>query len=439
VRRLPPDLLGESREGRETIPLTLLRQAPPTAYKLAGGDVLGVWIEGILGERGQAPPLHIPEGGTLPPALGYSMPVREDGTISLPFIPPLRVQGLTVAEAEDAVRKAYTVDRKILPAGRERIIVSLQRLRQYHILVIRQDGAAGGGAGAQGGGGATGLRATSRATGFIIGVGGGTQGARQGTGFAVDLPAYENDVLHALALTGGFPGTEAVDEIVIERGSFAGAQGREALLDHLRTFPPGSAIGAMDASGVRRIRIPLRMRPGEPLQFRPEDIILETGDIVYIPAREADVFYTAGLLPAGEYVLPRDTDLDVVEAITRIGGAINSGGVSTTNITGTLLLPGLGNPSPSLVSVVRKTPGGGQVVIRVDLNKALVDRRERILIQPRDVIVLQERPEEGLARYLGETFQFNFVYTFLNSSRAFGTTSLISPGGATSSTTTTTP
>jgi hypothetical protein len=231
-----------------------------------------------------------------------------------------------------------------------------------------------------------------------------------------------------------------VDEIVIERGSFAGAQGREAVLDHLRTFPPGSAIGTMDASGVRRIRIPLRMRPGQQLQFRPEDIILETGDIVYIPAREADVFYTAGLLPAGEYVLPRDTDLDVVEAITRIGGPINSGGVSTTNITGTLLLPGLGNPSPSLVSVVRKTPGGGQVVIRVDLNKALVDRRERILIQPRDVIVLQERPEEGLARYLGETFQFNFVYTFLNSSRAFGTTSLISPGAtSTSSTTTTTP
>ena len=39
---------------------------------------------------------------------------------------------------------------------------------------------------------------------------GGGRGTRRGTGFALDLPAYENDVLNALAQTGGFPGTDAV-------------------------------------------------------------------------------------------------------------------------------------------------------------------------------------------------------------------------------------
>ena len=32
---------------------------------------------------------------------------------------------------------------------------------------------------------------------------------------------------------------------------------------------------------------------------------------------------------------------------------------------------GIGFPNPSLVSILRRTPGGGQVVIRVDLNRAL--------------------------------------------------------------------
>ena len=55
----PPELLGESREGLETIPLALLRQPPPPAYKLAPGDVLGIWIEGILGEKISTKPVEV--------------------------------------------------------------------------------------------------------------------------------------------------------------------------------------------------------------------------------------------------------------------------------------------------------------------------------------------------------------------------------------------
>jgi hypothetical protein len=283
----------------------------------------------------------------------------------------------------------------------------------YHILVIRQD--AGALEPAAAGVGPTGLRASVRATGFIIGVGGGGRGARRGAGFSIDLPAYENDVLNALALTGGFPGTDAVNEVIIERGAFGDGRERDGLVQAMQ------GCGPLAARGGRRIRIPLRARPGEPLDIRPEDVTLQTGDIVYIEAREADVFYTGGLLPAGEYTLPRDTDLDVVEAILRIGGAVNSGGLNTINITGSLIQPGFGFPSPSLVSVIRRTPGGGQVAIRVDINKALRDPHERILIQPRDIVMLQERPEEAIARYLSGIFRFDIAYTFVNSSRATGT------------------
>ena len=113
VRRLPPVLLGESRESLRLIPLNLLRQKPPEVYQSAKGDILGIYIEGVLGERNQAPPVRFPENGNLPPALGFPIPVRENGTISLPLIEPVEVRGLSITQAEDKVRDAYTVKKQI--------------------------------------------------------------------------------------------------------------------------------------------------------------------------------------------------------------------------------------------------------------------------------------------------------------------------------------
>jgi protein involved in polysaccharide export with SLBB domain len=423
VRRVPPELLGESKAGLQRLPLTLLQQPPPPAYKLAAGDVLGVWIEGVLGEKGQPPIVterrtqtdSSRSGQTTQeyPAMGYPVPVRANGTISLPLVPPIKVAGLTLEQAEAEVFKAYTEVKKILKPDRQSVIVTLQRPRQYHILVIRQDSAvAPGQTGA--GMGTTG----ARSVGFLLTLGGGARGARRGEGYTLDLPAYQNDVLNALARSGGLPGTDAADEIIIERGSFQGEQGRQELVNSLLACPGSDPLAL--APGTQRIRIPLRYRPGQPLTIRPEDVILQTGDIVFIESREAEVFFAAGLLPSGEYPLPRDTDLDVVQAILRIGGPVLISGLSTANLTGQFIIPGLGFPRPTLVNIIRPTPGGKQVVIRVDLDRALRDPRERILIQPRDLLVLQERPQEALGRYLYEILAFPLRYTFANSPLWFG-------------------
>src|SRR6202011_2074475 len=58
VRLLPPEVLGESQADKKPIPLSLLRQKPPEVYRLAPGDILSIWIEGILGEKGQLPPIQ---------------------------------------------------------------------------------------------------------------------------------------------------------------------------------------------------------------------------------------------------------------------------------------------------------------------------------------------------------------------------------------------
>lgn len=414
VQRVPPELLGESKNDLESLPMTALRQPPPTEYLLDAGDVLGIWIEGILGEKGQPPPVHQTDGTKHPPAIGFPIPVRANGTIALPFVDPIKIKGLTLEQAEAEIKKSYTEVKKIIQPGRERIYVTLQRPRQFHILVIRQDSGTSGNANAS---------VAAGSTGFVITPGGASSSVRSSQGFAIDLPAYENDILNALTRTGGLPGSDAVNEIIIERGAFRNGGDRAEILKKLQGLPKGSYV----ESDGQTIRIPLRYRKGEAPTLSPESIVLRTGDVLHIEARQADLYYTGGLLPPRPFILPRDIDLDVLEAIIRAGGAINSGGLSSLNTGGTTTSMGIGNPSPALVTVLRRTPQGGQVNIRVDLSRALRDPRERILIQPRDIIMMQEEPQQAVARYLSNAFQFTFAYQLLNSSRAASTAAYTGP------------
>ncbi len=200
ARYVPNEVRAKTRSGKETINLAMLRQTPPKEYLLDSGDVLGVYIEGILGTREEAPPVYFPDEDTnAPPSLGYPIPVREDGTVSLPMIAPMNVRGMTVREFEDRVRNAYTIDRKVLKAGSDRILVSLQKPRTYQVLVIRQE--AGGDPGVTVG------------QGGVLNLGAN----KHGSGEVVTLQAYKNDVLHALAETGGLPGLDAENTIYIIR------------------------------------------------------------------------------------------------------------------------------------------------------------------------------------------------------------------------------
>ena len=161
------------------------------------------------------------------------------------------------------------------------------------------------------------------------------------------------------------------------------------------------------------------MKPGTKRPFSEEDVILKSGDIVFVPPRETDVYYTGGLLPAREVPLPRDVDLRVVEAILRVGGSVVNGGRFIGSFSGTAsFTSGIESSNPSLVTVLRKTPQNGQVVIRVDLNRALRDPRENLLVKPGDVIVLQETPAEAVSRYLTTVFNFGIISEVFRSGSA---------------------
>jgi protein involved in polysaccharide export with SLBB domain len=386
VSRLPDEVFGESREGFKPVPLNLLGQEPPDVYRLAAGDVLGIVIEGVLGEKNAPPPIHLESterAGALP-AFGYPVLVQEDGTINVPFVDPVKVSRLTLAEARDALIIAYTKKKEILKPENARIMVSLMRPRRIHVQVFREDsGSAGVPAG----------------PGLGNGIGASLVGAsRKGTAASVELPAYENDVLNALNRSGGLPGTDAKNEVIVQRKPRRGQT-------------------------PETIRIPLRLRPGEPVPFRPEDVILQAGDTVIVEARNAEVFYTAGLLGSGQYPLPRDYDLDVIQAIATVRGPLINGGFSQGAFGGQSSVGGIGGPNPSQVTVVRQAGALGQIPIRVDLNKAFRDRRERIRLLPGDILVLQETSEEAITQYLIQAFRFNLAAPVLRAGDVAATSS----------------
>ena len=266
VRGVPVEKLameaitGASRSQKSTIDLSLLTQSRPAEYRVGPEDVLAIYVPGVLGTlidrddaTGEEPPITVSMNDDVPPTVGFPITVRDDGTLSLPQISPIDVEGMTLREVEQAIVKAYTVDAKILSSKRPRVIVTLQQPRTYEVLVVRQeknDEVAGAGAG-------NGQVNPGR--------------SRKGTARIVKLPAYQNDVLHALSVAedvDGLPGLDARNTIyVIRRRTEAqthapacGACGQTAC-----GCDPGVVLPGPTSSMLQPRAVPMAPSYGQPL------------------------------------------------------------------------------------------------------------------------------------------------------------------------------
>jgi len=363
-------------DNTQQINFLALRQTPPKEYTLGKGDTLGIYIQGITGDKDVPPPVNFPDDPGAQPGLGYPVPIRDDGYISLPLVSPLRVAGLTLAEAERRISDAYTKDKEILLEGSEKIIVTLMQRRTYNVLVIREDIQSGP------------TSNTIRANETFIGQDAGSES------FSIELPATENDVLHALSETGGMPSQSAKNEIVIFRGGQQ-AEDVDSLVQEVNA--PDAPEQGPGGRGANIIRIPIEAERGNFPNFSEEDITLYDGDVVYIEGRDQDVFYTGGLLPGGRFPLPRDYQIDVLEAIA-IAGASGTGAASAVNRGTTGVVP------------ATQVTGCEQTAIDVDLRYALADPSERVIIQPGDLIVLEFRNRELVANSLFGILQFGGIF-----------------------------
>jgi protein involved in polysaccharide export with SLBB domain len=411
VPHVPPEVLGRPKSELRDIPLTLLRQHPPADYLVDRGDVLAIVANEILGSGDQPPPIQQPEQTGRPAVIGWPVPVEADGTINLPYLKPISVRGKTTKEIQELLFDTITGKRdgKVLVEPKAaRVTVQLLNRRTYQVMVVRGDTASGNGVGPSGFGGAgIGGGVNNFSNAFNSGTSGTAGGAKRGTGKTIDLPAYENDVLRALNASGGLPGVDAKNEVTIIR----------------------SGQGYCDAAdaAARTLRIPLRVYPDEPVSFREEDVILHDGDVVVVENRETDVFYTAGLIGTGIFPLPRDSDLNILQVMALVHAPLANGSFGQSGFGGSAVGGGIGSPNASLCTVLRQLPGERQIVIRVDLNKAMVEPRERIRVLPGDYIVMQERPGEAVARYLQGLFGTSFGFNLLQEADATGSASLRFP------------
>lgn len=146
------------------------------------------------------------------------------------------------------------------------------------------------------------------------------------------------------------------------------------------------------------VKIPIRLAEGEMPHISEDDITLEDGDIVFIESRETEVFYTGGLLGGGQYNLPRDYDLRVLEAIS-IAESRNNGSNQLRTIGGVSALNQDVGVSASRVVILRSLPNGQRVNIEVDIRKALRYQAENITIQPGDILMLQYTFPEAVSAF----------------------------------------
>ncbi|OYP37331.1 polysaccharide biosynthesis/export family protein [Rhodopirellula sp. MGV] len=400
--RVPRQYFAEPKNDLVPVDISLLTLEPPREYVLGAGDILGVYIEGVLpfnppSSPPEPPPVNFPDAeSTLPPSIGYPIAVQEDGSLSLPLIEPLNVNGLTLDQVRDAIRDAY-IDNDILRTDKARPIVTIIQERTVDVIVVREDG-----------GGGQGLLRNAASSDFLRG---GSD--RSASGGLVKLKAYQNDILHALVETGGLPGLNAKNQVKVLRASTRNREAREEFLAKYRKqrlaamADPCACLPKLPEDPTV-MRIPLRLPPGESPNLTQEDITLQEGDIVYIESRETEVFYTGGLLPGGEFPLPRDYDLDVLGAMAMVGNGVYGQSSQSQRSGG---IGGLGGAiatiPPGRLYILRKTDCNGQIAIEVDLAKAINEPSSRPLIKAGDTLVLQYKPEEEVLNFgLGTFFTY---------------------------------
>lgn len=112
------------------------RQMPQVRknYQIDGGDVLGIQIDGVVGNYDKAPPSHMPkDGSNILPSFGYPVQVYSDGTIALPLVEEINVRGKNLLEIEKEIKTAFLSGDEPILRSNCRIMVSLMQARNPNL------------------------------------------------------------------------------------------------------------------------------------------------------------------------------------------------------------------------------------------------------------------------------------------------------------------
>jgi protein involved in polysaccharide export with SLBB domain len=385
---IPIEAIPESRSRRVPIDHRHLGAPIEHEHRVMAGDVLGVYIADIVGKRDELPQVSYPSFRTknapIEPFVGLPFKVESDGTLHLPYVDAIHVEGLTIPDVREAIIHTYVADKKLIKPGRDNVAVSLITPKYHRIYVVRQDTRYN----------VPGLQAPDQ---FEI--------SRRWSGTTLYLEPKEASVLTSLMMTGGLPGIDAMNEIWVMKG-VPEHDLETACLPIIEKLEGPTPI-MLSKEDSKLVRIPLHHTLGEALPFSKDDVVLGNGDVVFLPRRDGDTFMTGGMLPAGRFPLPRDRDLEILEAIAISTGANfgPAGGSRSPNFKG----GGGGLIPPTDVVIVRRISETEQYKICVDLKKCLDDPTQRVRIAPGDLIVLKFKGKELAGNLALNLFNLNFT------------------------------
>src|SRR5262249_25121057 len=137
---------------------------------------------------------------------------------------------------------------------------------------------------------------------------------------------------------------------------------------------PTTSIPGMLAPNLDQV-IHLDLTDESARQKLTQGFFLQNGDTITVEDRKTKPIYVMGMVnKPGEYPMPVDRDIRVLEAIGLAGG------VDRASL-------------PNKALVVRQRPDGdGIVAIRIDLNKAKKSNEENIRLMQGDTVSVEETP-----------------------------------------------
>ncbi len=362
-------------------PLQLASLGGPVApqMKIQPGDMLDVTVSDLIGENQY-----------------YPVPTRvlEDGTVRLPLVGSVTLAGLSLPGAEQAIFAAYC-SQGILK--KPQVTVALRETRKVRVYVL----------GAVNKPGQIDLNANEAdLLSALVNAGGLTQDAstnvelrRRMTPGSTPLPGRrDRNVVQSSYRTVGYrPQYSTLPEPapIAVAGNDWGKDYPDGSVGNSPYHPVGPkgtparnlptsvlrAEGTIEPEPTTRIiptpsdgrAIHLDLTNEQDKQRLTQGFRLENGDIISIDDRKAKPIYVIGMVNRpGEYPLPVDRDLRVLEAIGLAGGVDRSS-------------------LPDKALVIRQRPdGSGVLAVRVDLNSAKKDNSQNIRLMAGDTLSVEE-------------------------------------------------
>jgi polysaccharide biosynthesis/export protein len=354
-------------------------------YRIGPNDLVSVSIFDLLGE-GTGEQVKV-------------IRVTETGSISLPFIPPVKAQGLTERELEDAVSKAYE-DARLIRNARVAVQVQEARARTFSI---------------QGNVGSPGeyqitrpdfrmLDALVTAHGPETAIGvpyayvirkltqpgepGSSPSGEPGSPTNSNSPLPSPPSPTSPIPTPG-PTSQPGDLLSPPPTTPAGPQGRA-------NPPASSQIFQFDdvenPTDVRVIRVPIdQLRQYGELKY---NIVIRPSDMIIVPDPTTGVYYFGGhVLRAGVFSLS-GTEVTLKQAWIAAGGADDFA-------------------FPNRTEVIRRIGSNREVCVRVDLSKILALSEPDIYLKPNDVVFVGTHFVAPFLAAVRNSFRITYGFGFL--------------------------